>query len=127
MAQLADCCFNFVVMWSFVNQSVGATNRHLFKPERGHIEAIAVSPEYEQDKTLFVALSDAQLMISRDGGATWTATKAPAPVTHVELSPNYSTDRTIWVSTRGEGVCVSEDGGETFEYVKIDRQQASRW
>ena len=33
LAQLADCCFNFVVMWSFVNQSVGATNRHLAKRE----------------------------------------------------------------------------------------------
>ena len=33
MAQLADCCFNFVVMWRFVNQSVGATNRALAKRE----------------------------------------------------------------------------------------------
>ena len=32
-SQLADCCFNFVVMWRFVNQSVGATNRHLAKRE----------------------------------------------------------------------------------------------
>ncbi|MEC8652883.1 MAG: hypothetical protein VYA51_07875 [Planctomycetota bacterium] len=103
----------------FASNDGGATNRHLFKPERGHIEAIAVSPEYEQDETLFVALSDAQLMISRDGGATWTATKAPAPVTHVELSPNYSTDRTIWVSTWGEGVCVSEDAGETFQRCSV--------
>ena len=33
LAQLADCCFNFVVMWRFVNQSVGATNRALAKRE----------------------------------------------------------------------------------------------
>ena len=30
---VADCCFNFVVMWRFVNQSVGATNRALAKRE----------------------------------------------------------------------------------------------
>lgn len=49
----------------FASFDGGATFKEVLRPAESHIESIAVSPQFEQDSTLFVGTSDGNLMISK--------------------------------------------------------------
>ena len=79
--------------------------------------ALALSPAYGVDHTLFMA-SDATLRKSTDGGLTWHnfAMTTPAAGFHtleLEVSPAYATDRTLFATGYG-GTLRSTNGGETW-------------
>jgi hypothetical protein len=62
------------------------------------VTAIALSPAYAQDQTVFVA-TNAGVLISRDGGESyrlWSEQLAPPGILALTISPNYSTDRLIY-------------------------------
>ena len=79
--------------------------------------ALAVSPAYRTDRTLFVAQNDL-LHKSTDGGATWQDyAVAPADLyftlLRLEVSSAYAADRTLYASGY-DGVRRSTDGGVTW-------------
>ncbi len=79
------------------------------------ILALAVSPNFEQDKTIVVASDDSQLFFSRNAGSDWEAVAVQAPVHKITFSPQYSTDRTLWLASHGAGILRSKDGGMTID------------
>lgn len=100
------------------------------------IRALTLSPGFATDRTLFAAAVDsdkaddptavASLLISRDGGATWEATRERfdgRDVVVIACSPDFLTDRTVYVGTfrdadsqkRAEvAIWRSEDAGTSW-------------
>jgi hypothetical protein len=62
------------------------------------VTALAVSPTYANDSTLFAATSNG-LFVSRDGGERfddWSEGLEPRSVVALALSPNYAKDRLVY-------------------------------
>ena len=76
------------------------------------VEALAVSPNFAADSTVFAA-ADEGVFRSTDGGATWGLTSAGLGhhfCRALVISPSYAADHTVYVATDG-GVYRSTDGG----------------
>jgi photosystem II stability/assembly factor-like uncharacterized protein len=87
------------------------------------VRALALSPDFERDGTLFAGL-DGGVIQSTDGGRSWRPVNAglplkadgtPASVLSLALSPDYATDGTLFVGLVDYGVYRSVDGGESWE------------
>jgi len=66
--------------------------------EGAAVTAVALSPGYAQDRTVFAAAS-AGVFVSRDGGDTyqrWSEGLGPPGVVALAISPNYRSDRLIY-------------------------------
>ncbi len=101
----------------------------LVQPKGTTVYAIAASPDFEQDSTVFAVafrLGRSIFLKSIDGGYKWRELNAPVlkrirrgSVNDLVLSPNYAKDQTIFMSVTGSGVkedlIKSEDGGQTWE------------
>ncbi len=88
--------------------------------------AIAVSPDYAADQTIFVGTDytgDGQegvkhLIKSVDGGTTWQPAAVGIPVTDVQglaFSPSFAVDGTAYAATGGDGVFVTTDRGDHWQ------------
>ncbi|MFN8466900.1 MAG: sialidase family protein [Caldilineaceae bacterium] len=81
--------------------------------------AIAVSPAYDQDHTLFTVngLANAMgssLYRSQDGGDTWSAPLASLEyINQIVLSPGYGQDRRVFL-VAVQQIWESQDGGDTW-------------
>jgi photosystem II stability/assembly factor-like uncharacterized protein len=86
------------------------------------IFGFAVSPEYENDKTVFAARNSG-LYRSRDGGKSWQfsfdslALEASLAISCVALAPNFSEMAHVFAAGPG-GILRSRDGGQTW-YVTM--------
>lgn len=88
--------------------------------------ALAISPAFAQDQTLFVGLdygNDA-VRISRDGGRSWHSPAQPVigPVLNIALSPNFAVDQTVYVATNaytGITLLRSTDAGEHWQNLSL--------
>jgi photosystem II stability/assembly factor-like uncharacterized protein len=84
------------------------------------IDALAVSPAYSQDQTLFIAISD-QLLRSMDGGFSWKGLTQGLDnkrlLSAITIAPSYRSDRTLFVSSDGDGIYRSQDGGDSWAKV----------
>ena len=84
---------------------------------------LAISPNYRDDKTAFVATAEG-IFRTRTGGESWRKLLGlPVSDGFVEglaISPNYTVDATLIVSIKGEGLFKSINGGETFEAIGTD-------
>lgn len=80
------------------------------------VDALALSPAYATDHTLFAATYGDGLLKSTDGGVSWTSvgTSLGSTVTTVALSPGYATDHTLFAATYGDGLFTSTDGGTSW-------------
>ncbi len=81
--------------------------------------ALALSPAFEDDQTLFAAGLDDGITISRDGGATWAAAMPEAGEVSaygVAVSPHYARDRTVFAAL-GSGLFRSRDGAASWEQI----------
>ncbi len=82
------------------------------------ISQIVLSPNYENDGTLFVSVglsgqteNDVRLLRSTDFGSTWTIQELEGTgYIQVAISPNFATDHTV-LATRNEKLYRSIDGG----------------
>jgi RNA polymerase sigma factor (sigma-70 family) len=93
-------------------------------PERIRVSDIAVSPGYEEDRTVFVAgysewphVATAPLLVSRDGGASWHRPRAAGVggnIVQLLLPPAYPHDQRLFAVT-SRGLQVSRDDGDTFK------------
>jgi photosystem II stability/assembly factor-like uncharacterized protein len=86
------------------------------------IFGFAVSPEFENDKTVFAARNTG-LYRSQDGGTSWQFSfdslelEAPLAVSCVSLAPNFAEMPHVFAAGPG-GVLRSRDGGQTW-YVSM--------
>lgn len=91
-----------------------------FSPS-GQLVSIAVSPNYQEDKTLAGILKDRPVVfISRDGGISWRLFGAALPGSSsgdLTFSPDYKTSRMIYVTSKGASATDSEGG---IYYLKDD-------
>ena len=102
-----------------------------------YVEAIAVSPNYQSDRTLMVSLRGKGLFKSVDGGTTFAQVGNDLlnnnhslanmygfwpPVTPIQFSPSYSLDRTIY-GVSETNIFKSIDGGNTWANMEISQPQ----
>ncbi len=87
----------------------------------GNITAVAVSPDYDADKTLYAGIAGSGLWRSTDRGTTWThLSSVPnnGTVAAIAFRKDYSFGRTIpmWVGTREGTVYTSLTDFATLRY-----------
>jgi WD40 repeat protein len=81
--------------------------------------ALAVSPAFATDQTIFSAGLDDGITVSRDGGVTWASAMPEAGDSSaygVAISPRYADDRTVFAAL-GTGLYRSRDGGESWSPI----------
>jgi photosystem II stability/assembly factor-like uncharacterized protein len=88
------------------------------------LSAIAISPSFVNDRTLFAA-TDAGVYRSQDGGETWTAADRGLPPTNgliavgeLSISADVQSDQTVWAAPAGGGLYVSRNGGRQWSQVQ---------
>jgi photosystem II stability/assembly factor-like uncharacterized protein len=84
------------------------------------IDTLELSPDFMQDKTVFIGIED-QLKKSSDKGYTWKNLVNGLDNRHyfssIVCSPSFKFDQTIWVSTNGDGIYRSQSGGNFWEKI----------
>jgi photosystem II stability/assembly factor-like uncharacterized protein len=101
--------------WSSVNS--GLTYKE--------VHGLDISPNYANDKTLFVTLWSGGVYRSTNGGDTWqegnngNPNRRPHAIT---FSPNYANDQTVYLGTWGEnangGIYRSTDEGASWSIMR---------
>ncbi|NOZ27255.1 MAG: hypothetical protein GXP39_04265 [Chloroflexi bacterium] len=83
------------------------------------VQALAISPDFAEDRTLFAGTEADGVYRSTDGGLTWapsgTGTEGMT-VNCLWVSPNFSQDRLVLAGTL-TGILRSADGGDTWKPV----------
>ena len=95
------------------------------------IEAVAVSPDYQNDRTVLVSTRERGLLRSTNGGTTFRAVGTELtegnhlvadfsnPTSEpIQFSPSFATDRTIFAYAQTE-VVRSTDGGDSWEILHL--------
>jgi photosystem II stability/assembly factor-like uncharacterized protein len=85
------------------------------------VAAVAVSPDFDNDATLFVGSNNTigmggSIHRSQDGGQTWSYLVSEQYVSDVALSPNYAQDNTV-LAAYGGHIGISTDQGTTWQQV----------
>lgn len=109
----------------FVSTDEGVTWRQLYS---GKVYALAASPLYEQDQTLFLTPGgykfNGGIYRSTDGGATWQESNVGLSyggmyqVNKIAFSAGYAQDQTIYVDS-DQKLHRSVDGGVTWQFISI--------
>jgi photosystem II stability/assembly factor-like uncharacterized protein len=92
--------------WSFAFDSLEVT-------EPLAATAVALSPDFEMDQTVFVG-APGGILHSVDGGKRWHIAMLPSPppiVSTLVVSPNFTRDSVLLAGTMGAGVFRSADRG----------------
>lgn len=86
-------------------------------PNRGWIEAVALSPDFAHDGNAWCAAYGGKIFASTDGGRTWHSSwsgETDPVVTGLAVSPAFTTDRLVFAAA-DDGVFRSHDGGTSWE------------
>lgn len=85
------------------------------------IETLEISPNFAQDKTLFIRVDD-QLKRSNDKGHTWknlvNGLDLIYPISSIAISPSYKQDKAVYLSSKGDGIYRSTDQGDSW--IKVN-------
>jgi photosystem II stability/assembly factor-like uncharacterized protein len=79
--------------------------------------AVALSPDFEQDGVVLGGVSGG-VLVSKNGGQDWLFARFhdPAPtVTALAVSPGFASDGLALAATLEDGVFLSEDGGMSWQ------------
>ena len=87
-----------------------------------YVSALAISPDFATDRTVFAAVYNGGVFKSTDAGLTWTAMNNGLDnfrVQALEVSPNFTVDQTLFVGTSDPPGAVgrtyrSTDGGGSW-------------
>lgn len=86
--------------------------------------ALAISPDFAQDQTLFVGLHGyghlGGLYRSTDGGDTWLPAMrglSDTEICQLAISPTFAQDRTTFGASYLRGLFRSSDGGDSWEWL----------
>jgi hypothetical protein len=80
------------------------------------VYALAVSPAFARDETLYVGV-ESGVFRSSNGGRAWRETTFPmecGPVLSLAISPNFAADGTLFAGTEANGLWMSVDRGATW-------------
>jgi photosystem II stability/assembly factor-like uncharacterized protein len=84
------------------------------------IDTLELSPDFAQDKTLFIGIED-QLKRSSDKGYTWKNLVYGLDNRHylssIVCSPAFTLDKTVLVSTAGDGIYRSQNAGNSWKKI----------
>lgn len=81
------------------------------------VTAVALSPDYAADHTVFAGASGV-ILRSVDGGESWEVFTLPAPppvITRIAAAPDYARSGTVYAATLEDGVFVSRDRGAHWD------------
>lgn len=83
------------------------------------ITTISVSPNVNDDGTVFVGTKDSKIFRSTDGGKTFIRSNAglaaSGSIKSIAVSPTYGQDRKVVFSTWYEAAFLSRDGGQSWQ------------
>ena len=100
--------------------------------EHAYVESVAVSPNYSQDRTLFVSARGQGLLQSRDGGDSFSIVGSSLMENNtllahypsmtpkfptISFSPTYRSDKTLYAFS-GPKLFRSKNNGETWEVLR---------
>jgi len=92
------------------------------------IDALELSPDYQNDSTVFVLVHN-YLLRSTERGSRWkqlvNGIDSPYVLTDIAISRNFAEDDILFVSTDGDGVFKSNDRGEGWQRFNPGLQQLS--
>jgi photosystem II stability/assembly factor-like uncharacterized protein len=93
----------------------------MVQPYKVDVNALAISPNYARDQTIYAGSAAAGVFLSTDGGLHWQETGFPArgsdpDLFHLILSPDYPQDRTLF-ATAGWQPYRSIDGGNSWQVL----------
>jgi photosystem II stability/assembly factor-like uncharacterized protein len=97
----------------------GTTYRLIWETQGSPVRSLVISPEFENDRTLFAALRDG-IYRTRDAGEHWETLGGGAELgsSVLALSPAFGTDGTLFAGSRS-GLHRSRDAGETWVKLPI--------
>jgi photosystem II stability/assembly factor-like uncharacterized protein len=81
-----------------------------------NVLALAISPGFAEDETLFAG-TETGIFRSTNGGRAWREVDFSmdlAPVLSLGISPCFTEDRLIFAGTEANGLHLSRDGGKTW-------------
>ena len=85
------------------------------------IAYMAVSPDYQDDGTVFIGVMG-QPQRSIDGGLTWHKLKNGLDhnslIAQMAISPAFATDGVVYAVTRGDGVYISRSHGDNWRRLE---------
>jgi photosystem II stability/assembly factor-like uncharacterized protein len=82
--------------------------------------ALAISPGFASDQTLFLGTDEEGTFLSKDGGNTWEEIFGGLPVLRAKqivVSPGFPGDPHVFIASANQGVWRSTDAGATWSKV----------
>lgn len=104
-----------------INWKLVAGKANQTKPLIISVQAVAISPAFATDHTVFVGTSvysqeQGSVFKSMNGGSSWseaTSGMGRSDISSIAVSPNFASDQTLFSAT-GNGVFRSTDGGSSW-------------
>lgn len=93
----------------------------VFPPPPPTVSALAVSPNFAQDETIFAGTMEDGVFISQNGGERWVAWNfglLDLNVMCLAISPDFAEDETVFAGTES-GLFRSTNGGRAWREVEL--------
>ncbi len=101
----------------------GITWTDLGVNDKGEVFALAISPSFSTDGTLFIGATEEGVLKSTDSGDTWVASNSGITdnvIEDIALSPDFQTDQSLFAATKSGGLFKSTDGGANWVYCGLE-------
>ncbi len=82
-----------------------------------NVVALEHAPAPEGEGTLAVGTRDGKVLLSSDGGNSWSTSQVAGVIRGLTFSPRFHEDGGLWAATLWGGLLRSRDGGRSFEPV----------